>query len=109
MGSTVDYGLTYLHGNITPLQGIAVETVLTLLVVLVYIHTTMEGEEKSQKKRQPSTRSVIAPLACGFTLIAAVMSRYVRAIRILFSLILNIQCNAKSYNLARKNLRIYIL
>ncbi len=74
--TTVDYGLTYLHGNITPLQGIAVETVLTLLVIMVYIHTTMEGEDKkSQNKGHPTARNVIAPLACGFTLAAAIISR----------------------------------
>ena len=81
----MDYGLTTLNG-ITPLQGIAVETVLTLMLVMVYIHTTVEGGERqspqtgkaqSAASTSTTTRSVIAPLACGVTLAAAVMSRYV--------------------------------
>ena len=78
--SAVDYGLTTLHEDITPLQGIAVETVLTLLVVMVYIHTTMEGGQDDTQGGgkaggQPPARNPIAPLAVGFALAAGIMSR----------------------------------
>lgn len=77
--SVVDYGLTTLSEDIAPLQGIAVETVLTLLVVMVYIHTTMEGghddAQGSKAGGQPPARNPIAPLAVGFALTAGTMSR----------------------------------
>nr|CBY89223.1 aquaporin [Suberites domuncula] len=69
--SVVDYGLTNLQG-VTPLQGIAVETVLTLMVVMVYTHTTMEGDNKGEH----SHRNFAAPLATGFAMAAGIMSSY---------------------------------
>ena len=40
--SAVDYGLTLLHDGYSAWQGILVEMLLTLLFVMVFIHTTLE-------------------------------------------------------------------
>ena len=65
--SVVDYGVTRLSPSFSPSQGILVEMLLTLMLVMVFIHTTMEKMEYR----------TIAPLAVGVALVAGVLARLV--------------------------------
>ena len=65
--TTIDYGVTRLGPGYSPSQGIEVELLVTLLMVMVFIHTTMERTEYR----------AIAPLAVGFALVAGILARYV--------------------------------
>ena len=66
--STVDYGLTLLESTISPSKGILIELLLTMLLVTIFVHTTMERSEF-----RPA-----APVVIGLALTAAVVSRGVR-------------------------------
>ena len=65
--SALDYGITQLQPHIHPSQGILIELLLSILLVMVFVHTTMERSE---------FRSV-APVVIGLALTAAIVSRYV--------------------------------
>ena len=65
--SVIDYGVTHLGPSISPSQGVLVELLLTLMLVMVFIHTTMEKTEYRP----------IAPLAVGLALVAGVLARLV--------------------------------
>lgn len=53
--------------HINPVQGIFIEMLLTMLLVMVFIHTTMERSEYRP----------VAPVVIGLALTAAIVSRYV--------------------------------
>ena len=65
--SVVDYGVTRLAPSFSPSQGILVEMLLTLMLVMVFIHTTMEKTE----------HRAVAPLAVGVALVAGLLARLV--------------------------------
>ena len=65
---SVDYGLTQLGYSISPSKGILIELLITLFLVTIFIHTTMEKSEFRP----------VAPLVIGLSLTAAVIARYVR-------------------------------
>lgn len=62
--SVLAYGATQL-GGIEPWQGILVEMLLTLLLVMVFLHTTMG---------KPSEFKSTAPLLIGLTVVAGTLS-----------------------------------
>ena len=65
--SALEYGVTRLNSNLSPMQGILVELLLTFLLVTVFLHTTMEKTEMRP----------VAPVLIGLALTAAVVSRCV--------------------------------
>ena len=65
--------MTQLHSKLNPVQGVLVELLLTFLLVLVFLHTTMERAEVKP----------VAPVIIGLALTAAIVSRYVAYIRLL--------------------------
>lgn len=65
-GTSLEYGVTHLHRHINPGQGIFIELLLTMLLVMVFIHTTMERSEYRP----------VAPVVIGLALTAAIVSRY---------------------------------
>ena len=94
--SAVDYGLTLLHNGYSPGQGILVEMLLTLLFVMVFIHTTLErgivvektsaggsteGSVNITDRLRPiasvTGANTTAPIVIGFALAACIMSRCV--------------------------------
>ena len=89
----MDYGLTLLQKGYSPSQGILVEMLLTLLFVMVFLHTTLERGFVAEKKsadgdgssvntaahQQPivsiTGANTTAPIVVGFALVACIMSR----------------------------------
>lgn len=67
--AVVDYGVTTVGVDFSPSNAILVEMLLTLLFVMVHLHTTMEIEQRA-----------IAPVATGFALTACIISRCWHAI-----------------------------
>ena len=63
----INTAVTSLSKGVNQSQGILVETMLSLLLVMVFIHMTVEETEFKS----------IAPLVIGLTLAAAVISRSV--------------------------------
>jgi MIP family channel proteins len=64
--SALEYGVTRLNSNLSPMQGILVELLLTFLLVTVFLHTTMEKTEMRP----------VAPVLIGLALTAAVISSH---------------------------------
>jgi len=62
----VDLGVTKVGIEFSASQAILIEMLLSLMLVMVYIHTTMEAPE-----RRP-----MAPIATGFALTASIISSY---------------------------------
>ena len=58
--------MTKLDSHTHPGQGILIELLLTMLLVMVFLHTTMERSECRP----------VAPVVIGLALTAAVISRY---------------------------------
>lgn len=65
--SVVAYGVTKLSHGVSPWQGILVETLLTLMLVSVFLHTTV-----SKSSELKST----APVLVGLTVAAGTLSGY---------------------------------
>ena len=63
--TVVAYGVTKLSNGIHPWQGILVEMLLTLMLVMVFIHTTVG--------KNPEYKST-APLLVGLTIAAGTLS-----------------------------------
>ena len=62
----VNLGVTRVGMEFSASQAILIEMLLSLMFVMVHLHTTMEAPE----------RRAMAPLATGFALTASVISRY---------------------------------
>ena len=60
-------GVTTLRPGYSASQGILIELLLSLVLVMVFIHTTMEKSEYRP----------IAPLAVGFALTSGILARFV--------------------------------
>ena len=63
--SAVNYGITHVQQGLSAGQGHLIEMLLTMMLVMVFVHTTMEKTE---------FRSV-APITVGFALAAGVAAR----------------------------------
>ena len=65
--SVLDYGVTQLQSDIHPVQGILIEVLLSMVLVTVFVHTTLEKSEFRP----------VAPVVIALALTAAVVSRYI--------------------------------